>query len=148
MNQKFHNCKLFCRWRMSGMRSYNPEQIMLSAVVRRPSRDVNIMKEKLIFSGKRNKHTQVVFFMCSSQRFKGIEYGDQFAVKSHSRFKQSEKQSICVLFLPEVELLLQQQRRTLGLENHSQPHEIKCILYVRWFFKVSTRKDSSYIHVA
>ncbi|KAB5543279.1 hypothetical protein PHYPO_G00077260 [Pangasianodon hypophthalmus] len=41
---------IFQRWRMSGMRSYNPEQIMLSAVVRRPSRDVNIMKEKLIFS--------------------------------------------------------------------------------------------------
>ncbi|ROK23404.1 Glycerophosphodiester phosphodiesterase domain-containing protein 5 [Anabarilius grahami] len=37
-------------WRMSGMRSYNPEQIMLSAAVRRSSRDVNIMKEKLIFS--------------------------------------------------------------------------------------------------
>lgn len=35
---------------MSGMHSYNPEQIMLSAVVRRPSRDVNLMKEKLIFS--------------------------------------------------------------------------------------------------
>ncbi|XP_062328609.1 glycerophosphodiester phosphodiesterase domain-containing protein 5 isoform X3 [Osmerus eperlanus] len=40
------------RWRMSGMRSYNPEQIMLSAAVRRASRDVNIMKEKLIFSGR------------------------------------------------------------------------------------------------
>ncbi|KAG7283185.1 hypothetical protein CRUP_000547 [Coryphaenoides rupestris] len=38
------------RFRMSGMRSYNPEQIMLSAAVRRSSRDVNIMKEKLIFS--------------------------------------------------------------------------------------------------
>ncbi|XP_056612538.1 glycerophosphodiester phosphodiesterase domain-containing protein 5 isoform X1 [Triplophysa dalaica] len=38
------------RWRMSGMRSYNPEQIMLSAAVRRSSREVNIMKEKLIFS--------------------------------------------------------------------------------------------------
>ncbi|KAK1800748.1 hypothetical protein P4O66_005946, partial [Electrophorus voltai] len=37
------------RWRMSGMRSYNPEQIMLSAVARKPGRDVNIMKEKLIF---------------------------------------------------------------------------------------------------
>uniref|UniRef100_A0A673Z5E2 Glycerophosphodiester phosphodiesterase domain containing 5 n=1 Tax=Salmo trutta TaxID=8032 RepID=A0A673Z5E2_SALTR len=37
-------------WRMSGMQNYNPEQIMLSAVTRRPSRDVNIMKEKLIFS--------------------------------------------------------------------------------------------------
>lgn len=41
---------IFQKWKMSGMRSYNPEQIMLSAVVRRPSRDVNIMKEKLIFS--------------------------------------------------------------------------------------------------
>ncbi|TRY66158.1 hypothetical protein DNTS_010874, partial [Danionella cerebrum] len=41
---------IFQKWRMSGMRSYNPEQIMLSAGVRRSSRDVNIMKEKLIFS--------------------------------------------------------------------------------------------------
>uniref|UniRef100_A0A3Q3ERF9 Glycerophosphodiester phosphodiesterase domain containing 5b n=1 Tax=Kryptolebias marmoratus TaxID=37003 RepID=A0A3Q3ERF9_KRYMA len=40
------------RYRMSGMRSYNPEQIMLSATVRTSSRDVNVMKEKLIFSGK------------------------------------------------------------------------------------------------
>uniref|UniRef100_A0A4W5MAB5 Uncharacterized protein n=1 Tax=Hucho hucho TaxID=62062 RepID=A0A4W5MAB5_9TELE len=40
------------RWRLSGMHSYNPEQIMLSAAVRRSSRDLNIMKEKLIFSGK------------------------------------------------------------------------------------------------
>ncbi|KAM6907573.1 glycerophosphodiester phosphodiesterase domain-containing protein 5 [Xenentodon cancila] len=38
------------RWRISGMQNYNPEQIMLSAVARRPSRDVNMMKEKLIFS--------------------------------------------------------------------------------------------------
>lgn len=38
---------------MTGMRSYNPEQIMLSAAVRRSSRDLNVMKEKLIFSGKR-----------------------------------------------------------------------------------------------
>ncbi|KAI1893419.1 hypothetical protein AGOR_G00123530 [Albula goreensis] len=38
------------RWRLSGMRRYNPEQIMLSAAVRRSSREVNIMKEKLIFS--------------------------------------------------------------------------------------------------
>uniref|UniRef100_A0A8C4ECL5 Glycerophosphodiester phosphodiesterase domain containing 5a n=1 Tax=Dicentrarchus labrax TaxID=13489 RepID=A0A8C4ECL5_DICLA len=44
---------IFCfqKWRMSGMQTYNPEQIMLSAVARRSSRDVNIMKEKLIFSG-------------------------------------------------------------------------------------------------
>ncbi|XP_029925653.1 glycerophosphodiester phosphodiesterase domain-containing protein 5 isoform X3 [Myripristis murdjan] len=40
----------FQKWKMSGMQNYNPEQIMLSTVVRRPSRDVNIMKEKLIFS--------------------------------------------------------------------------------------------------
>ncbi|XP_072248979.1 glycerophosphodiester phosphodiesterase domain-containing protein 5 isoform X1 [Leuresthes tenuis] len=38
------------RYRMSGMRSYNPEQIMLSAAVRTSSRDINVMKEKLIFS--------------------------------------------------------------------------------------------------
>uniref|UniRef100_A0A8C7YJH7 Glycerophosphodiester phosphodiesterase domain containing 5b n=1 Tax=Oryzias sinensis TaxID=183150 RepID=A0A8C7YJH7_9TELE len=42
------------RYRMSGMRSYNPEQIMLSASVRTSSRDVNVMKEKLIFSEVRN----------------------------------------------------------------------------------------------
>ncbi|KAJ3589486.1 hypothetical protein NHX12_010331 [Muraenolepis orangiensis] len=40
----------FQKWKMSGMQSYNPEQIMLSAVTRRASRDVNVMKEKLIFS--------------------------------------------------------------------------------------------------
>uniref|UniRef100_A0A8C6L3G1 Glycerophosphodiester phosphodiesterase domain containing 5 n=1 Tax=Nothobranchius furzeri TaxID=105023 RepID=A0A8C6L3G1_NOTFU len=40
------------KYRMSGMRSYNPEQIMLSATVRTSSRDMNVMKEKLIFSGK------------------------------------------------------------------------------------------------
>ncbi|XP_067350795.1 glycerophosphodiester phosphodiesterase domain-containing protein 5 isoform X2 [Channa argus] len=39
------------RWRISGMQNCNPEQIMLSAVARRSSQDVNIMKEKLIFSG-------------------------------------------------------------------------------------------------
>ncbi|KAJ8340770.1 hypothetical protein SKAU_G00330610 [Synaphobranchus kaupii] len=37
-------------WRLSGMQRYNPEQIMLSAAVRRSSPDVNMMKEKLIFS--------------------------------------------------------------------------------------------------
>lgn len=40
-----------CRWRLGSIRTYNPEQIMLSAAVRRSSRDVKIMKEKLIFSG-------------------------------------------------------------------------------------------------
>uniref|UniRef100_A0A673BNK5 Glycerophosphodiester phosphodiesterase domain containing 5b n=1 Tax=Sphaeramia orbicularis TaxID=375764 RepID=A0A673BNK5_9TELE len=49
------------RYRTSGMRSYNPEQIMLSAAVRRSSRDINVMKEKLIFSvlgvkGKSDSH--------------------------------------------------------------------------------------------
>nr|XP_012777419.1 glycerophosphodiester phosphodiesterase domain-containing protein 5 isoform X2 [Maylandia zebra] len=42
------------RWRMSGMQNYNPEHIMLSGVARRSSRDVNIMKEKLIFSELNN----------------------------------------------------------------------------------------------
>ncbi|XP_053165898.1 glycerophosphodiester phosphodiesterase domain-containing protein 5 isoform X5 [Hemicordylus capensis] len=42
---------IFQKWRMGSIRTYNPEQIMLSAAVRRSSRDVNIMKEKLIFSG-------------------------------------------------------------------------------------------------
>ncbi|XP_029957456.1 glycerophosphodiester phosphodiesterase domain-containing protein 5 isoform X2 [Salarias fasciatus] len=42
------------RWRMSGMQTYNPEQIMLSAVTRRSSREVNVMKEKLIFSELNN----------------------------------------------------------------------------------------------
>ncbi|XP_072248980.1 glycerophosphodiester phosphodiesterase domain-containing protein 5 isoform X2 [Leuresthes tenuis] len=41
---------IFLKYRMSGMRSYNPEQIMLSAAVRTSSRDINVMKEKLIFS--------------------------------------------------------------------------------------------------
>ncbi|XP_029375120.1 glycerophosphodiester phosphodiesterase domain-containing protein 5 isoform X3 [Echeneis naucrates] len=47
---------IFCfqKWRMSRMQNYNPEQIMLSAVARRSSRDVNIMKEKLIFSELNN----------------------------------------------------------------------------------------------
>ncbi|KAL4657322.1 glycerophosphodiester phosphodiesterase domain-containing protein 5-like [Arapaima gigas] len=40
----------FQKWRMSGMRRYSPEQIMLSAAVRQSSRDVSLMKEKLIFS--------------------------------------------------------------------------------------------------
>ncbi|XP_030413323.1 glycerophosphodiester phosphodiesterase domain-containing protein 5 isoform X1 [Gopherus evgoodei] len=38
------------RWRLGSIRTYNPEQIMLSAAVRKSSRDVKIMKEKLIFS--------------------------------------------------------------------------------------------------
>ncbi|CDQ80742.1 unnamed protein product [Oncorhynchus mykiss] len=42
------------------MHSYNPEQIMLSAAVRRSSRDVNIMKEKLIFSVTRQDVTTLL----------------------------------------------------------------------------------------
>lgn len=45
---------IFQKYRMSGMRSYNPEQIMLNAAVRRSSGDINVMKEKLIFSEVRN----------------------------------------------------------------------------------------------
>ncbi|XP_030601010.1 glycerophosphodiester phosphodiesterase domain-containing protein 5 isoform X2 [Archocentrus centrarchus] len=41
---------IFQKYRTSGMRSYNPEQIMLNAAVRRSSGDINVMKEKLIFS--------------------------------------------------------------------------------------------------
>lgn len=33
------------------MQNYNPEHIVLSVVTRQSSQDVNIMKEKLIFSG-------------------------------------------------------------------------------------------------
>uniref|UniRef100_A0A8C5RR93 GP-PDE domain-containing protein n=1 Tax=Laticauda laticaudata TaxID=8630 RepID=A0A8C5RR93_LATLA len=50
----FQNYHLI-RWRFGSIRTYNPEQIMLSAAVRRSSRDVNIMKEKLIFSGEKLK---------------------------------------------------------------------------------------------
>ncbi|KAM8835489.1 glycerophosphodiester phosphodiesterase domain-containing protein 5 isoform 2-T2 [Synchiropus picturatus] len=42
------------RWRMSGMQNYNPEQIMLSAVNHRAGRNVNVMKEKLIFTDLNN----------------------------------------------------------------------------------------------
>ncbi|KAF7652164.1 hypothetical protein LDENG_00100290 [Lucifuga dentata] len=43
---------IFQKFRMSGVHHYNPEQIMLSAAVRRSSRDISVMKEKLIFSGQ------------------------------------------------------------------------------------------------
>ncbi|XP_033955226.1 glycerophosphodiester phosphodiesterase domain-containing protein 5 isoform X2 [Pseudochaenichthys georgianus] len=42
------------RWKMSGMQNYNPEQIVLSAVANRTNRDLNVMKEKLIFSELNN----------------------------------------------------------------------------------------------
>ncbi|XP_029030219.1 glycerophosphodiester phosphodiesterase domain-containing protein 5 isoform X1 [Betta splendens] len=55
--QNYHMIRLclYCnRWRINGMHNCNPEQIMLSAVAQRSSRDVNIMKEKLIFSDLNN----------------------------------------------------------------------------------------------
>lgn len=53
------------RYRMSGMRSYKPEQIMLSAVVRRSSRDLSVMKEKLILSGETLGLRQHTVKICS-----------------------------------------------------------------------------------
>lgn len=38
------------RYRMSCMNSYNPEQIVLTGAVHRSSRNLNVMREKLIFS--------------------------------------------------------------------------------------------------
>lgn len=45
------------RWKMSGIQACNPEQMVLNAVTRPPTREVNIMKEKLIFSELSNGHT-------------------------------------------------------------------------------------------
>uniref|UniRef100_A0A8C6SJ41 Glycerophosphodiester phosphodiesterase domain containing 5a n=1 Tax=Neogobius melanostomus TaxID=47308 RepID=A0A8C6SJ41_9GOBI len=39
------------RWKMSEIQSCNPEQIVLNVVTRPQTREVNIMKEKLLFSG-------------------------------------------------------------------------------------------------
>lgn len=55
-----------CRWRLGGIRSYNPEQIMLSAAVRRTSRDVSIMKEKLIFSGDSLRGPWIRWHTCNA----------------------------------------------------------------------------------
>uniref|UniRef100_A0A250Y387 Glycerophosphodiester phosphodiesterase domain-containing protein 5 n=1 Tax=Castor canadensis TaxID=51338 RepID=A0A250Y387_CASCN len=65
----FQNYHLI-RWRLGSIRSYNPEQIMLSAAVRRTSRDVSIMKEKLIFS----------------EISDGVEVSDEFSVCSDSSY--------------------------------------------------------------
>lgn len=54
------------RFRTSGMRSYNPEQIMLSAAVGRSSRDVNVMKEKLIFSGELRPLRPLAWWLCGA----------------------------------------------------------------------------------
>ncbi|XP_018426736.1 PREDICTED: glycerophosphodiester phosphodiesterase domain-containing protein 5 [Nanorana parkeri] len=60
------------RWRLGSIRTYNPEQIMLSAAVRRSSRDVRIMKEKLIFSEINNSmDTADELSLCSENRYDG-----------------------------------------------------------------------------
>ncbi|MEE6473196.1 hypothetical protein FKM82_009888 [Ascaphus truei] len=61
------------RWRLGSIRTYNPEQIMLSAAVRRTSRDVRIMKEKLIFSEINNSmDTADDLSLCSESRYEGF----------------------------------------------------------------------------
>ncbi|XP_075707153.1 glycerophosphodiester phosphodiesterase domain-containing protein 5 [Rhinoderma darwinii] len=61
------------RWRLGSIRTYNPEQIMLSAAVRRTSRDVRIMKEKLIFSEINNSmDTPDDLSLCSENRYDGF----------------------------------------------------------------------------
>ncbi|KAM9321603.1 glycerophosphodiester phosphodiesterase domain-containing protein 5 [Gastrophryne carolinensis] len=61
------------RWRLGSIRTYNPEQIMLSAAVRRTSRDVRIMKEKLIFSEINNSmDTPEDLSLCSENRYDGF----------------------------------------------------------------------------
>ncbi|XP_063807299.1 glycerophosphodiester phosphodiesterase domain-containing protein 5 isoform X2 [Pseudophryne corroboree] len=58
------------KWRLGSIRTYNPEQIMLSAAVRRTSRDVRIMKEKLIFSEINNSmDTADDLSLCSQNRY-------------------------------------------------------------------------------
>ncbi|XP_053564682.1 glycerophosphodiester phosphodiesterase domain-containing protein 5 isoform X2 [Bombina bombina] len=61
------------KWRLGNIRTYNPEQIMLSAAVRRGSRDVRIMKEKLIFSEINNIDTNIEeLSLCSEGRYDGF----------------------------------------------------------------------------
>ncbi|XP_069825668.1 glycerophosphodiester phosphodiesterase domain-containing protein 5 [Dendropsophus ebraccatus] len=61
------------KWRLGSIRTYNPEQIMLSAAVRRTSRDVRIMKEKLIFSEINNSmDTPDELSLCSENRYEGF----------------------------------------------------------------------------
>ncbi|XP_029458004.1 glycerophosphodiester phosphodiesterase domain-containing protein 5 isoform X2 [Rhinatrema bivittatum] len=60
------------KWRLGSIRTYNPEQIMLSAAVRRTSRDVKIMKEKLIFSEINNGLDNAEdLSLCSESRYDG-----------------------------------------------------------------------------
>ncbi|XP_030055901.1 glycerophosphodiester phosphodiesterase domain-containing protein 5 isoform X4 [Microcaecilia unicolor] len=60
------------KWRLGSIRTYNPEQIMLSAAVRRASRDVKIMKEKLIFSEiNSSMDNSEDLSLCSESRYDG-----------------------------------------------------------------------------
>ncbi|KAM4700238.1 glycerophosphodiester phosphodiesterase domain-containing protein 5 isoform 2-T2 [Discoglossus pictus] len=60
------------KWRLGSIRTYNPEQIMLSAAVRRASKDVRIMKEKLIFSEINNIDMAEELSICSENRYDGF----------------------------------------------------------------------------
>ncbi|XP_053312692.1 glycerophosphodiester phosphodiesterase domain-containing protein 5 isoform X2 [Spea bombifrons] len=61
------------KWRLGSIRTYNPEQIMLSAAVRRTSKDVRIMKEKLIFSEiNSSMDTAEELSLCSENRYDGF----------------------------------------------------------------------------
>lgn len=89
------------RWRLGSIRSYNPEQIMLSAAVRRSSRDVNIMKEKLIFSEMNNGlGSAEELSLCSENGYEGytneaITPRDQ---QHHARMQPSYTQKTpCIL---------------------------------------------------
>ncbi|XP_078078711.1 glycerophosphodiester phosphodiesterase domain-containing protein 5 isoform X2 [Mustelus asterias] len=63
------------KWRLGSMRTYNPEQIMLSAAVRRSSKDVNIMKEKLIFAEINNgMASSEDGSLCSESGFDGFTH--------------------------------------------------------------------------
>uniref|UniRef100_UPI00398EDC9B glycerophosphodiester phosphodiesterase domain-containing protein 5 isoform X1 n=1 Tax=Pristiophorus japonicus TaxID=55135 RepID=UPI00398EDC9B len=79
------------KWRLGSMRTYNPEQIMLSAAVRRSSRDVNIMKEKLIFADVESLagvHFHLHHYSCidQSEINNGVANSDDGSLCSESGF--------------------------------------------------------------
>ncbi|KAM4046051.1 LOW QUALITY PROTEIN: glycerophosphodiester phosphodiesterase domain-containing protein 5 [Anomaloglossus baeobatrachus] len=79
------------RWRLGSIRTYNPEQIMLSAAVRRSSRDVRIMKEKLIFSEINNSlDTPEELSMCSENRYEGFS-NNAITPTTDSKTKSSQR---------------------------------------------------------
>ncbi|XP_039600474.1 glycerophosphodiester phosphodiesterase domain-containing protein 5-like isoform X1 [Polypterus senegalus] len=74
------------RYRLGNIRSYNPEQIMLSAAVHRSSRDVNVMKEKLIFSEINNGvGSAEEVSLCSENGYDGYSNEVVTPIDSHSR---------------------------------------------------------------